>query len=215
MPCSTTAPRQGLGVCACMQEAWGGGARRRLVSRALRAPHARTTRSRPPAPCACLPIPLLASQVFIPELGRTFRCPVSFRVFGAQNPLQEGGGRKGLPRSFLNRFTRVHVELLGAHDLRFIAGAWVCARLARCSFIRGHWVWHARQAARPHESSTPRVFQGRCTNESLLLRWSAWWVRWGAFTTTPAWSASEFAGLQRGCAHPCGRAAVGAHQRLR
>ena len=64
-----------------------------------------------------------ALQVFIPELNRTFRCPPTFRVFGAQNPLQEGGGRKGLPRSFLNRFTRVHVELLRRRDLLFIAAA--------------------------------------------------------------------------------------------
>ena len=68
------------------------------------------------------PLKLLL-QVFIPELNRTFRCPPTFRVFGAQNPLQEGGGRKGLPRSFLNRFTRVHVELLRRRDLLFIAAA--------------------------------------------------------------------------------------------
>ena len=49
------------------------------------------------------------------------RCHPTFRLFAAQNPLQEGGGRKGLPRSFLNRFTRVHVELLEADDLVFIA----------------------------------------------------------------------------------------------
>lgn len=52
------------------------------------------------------------SQIYIPELGTSFTCPASFRLFAAQNPLQEGGGRKGLPRSFLNRFSRVHVELL-------------------------------------------------------------------------------------------------------
>ncbi|RMZ52645.1 hypothetical protein APUTEX25_000764 [Auxenochlorella protothecoides] len=63
------------------------------------------------------------SEVFIPELDQTFTCPPTFRVFGAQNPLQEGGGRKGLPRSFLNRFARVYVELLGTDDLHFIAGA--------------------------------------------------------------------------------------------
>lgn len=34
---------------------------------------------------------------------------------------QEGGGRKGLPRSFLNRFTRVYAEALGPRDLRAIA----------------------------------------------------------------------------------------------
>ena len=72
-----------------------------------------------PPPHTHTPTP---TQVFIPELGSTFRCPPSFRIFGAQNPLQEGGGRKGLPRSFLNRFTRVHVELLRPEDLRFIAG---------------------------------------------------------------------------------------------
>ena len=62
------------------------------------------------------------AEVFIPELGQTFTCPPSFRIFGAQNPVQEGGGRRGLPKSFLNRFTRVHVELLRSEDLHFIAG---------------------------------------------------------------------------------------------
>lgn len=62
------------------------------------------------------------AEVFIPELGQTFACPPSFHIFGAQNPVQEGGGRRGLPKSFLNRFTRVHVELLHSEDLHFIAG---------------------------------------------------------------------------------------------
>lgn len=52
-----------------------------------------------------------------------FSCPPSFRVFAAQNPLREGGGRKGLPRSFLNRFTRVAVEPLGLGDLTAVRGA--------------------------------------------------------------------------------------------
>ncbi|KAG2499138.1 hypothetical protein HYH03_002721 [Edaphochlamys debaryana] len=63
------------------------------------------------------------SEVFIPELCATFRCHPRFRLFAAQNPLGEGGGRKGLPRSFLNRFTRVSVELLRRDDLLFIASA--------------------------------------------------------------------------------------------
>ncbi len=62
-------------------------------------------------------------QVFIPELGEVFRAAPGFRLFGAQNPVQEGGGRRGLPRSFLNRFTRVAIELLEAADLLYIAGA--------------------------------------------------------------------------------------------
>lgn len=52
-----------------------------------------------------------------------FRCPPSFRVFAAQNPVREGGGRKGLPRSFLNRFTRVAVESMGVDDLESVRGA--------------------------------------------------------------------------------------------
>lgn len=62
------------------------------------------------------------AEVYIPELAQTFRCPPSFRIFAAQNPVQEGGGRRGLPKSFLNRFTRVYVELLRLQDLQFIAG---------------------------------------------------------------------------------------------
>eukprot|EP00897_Mesotaenium_endlicherianum_P007207 jgi/Mesen1/6514/ME000332S05520 len=62
-------------------------------------------------------------EVFIPELGKTFRCPPTFRIFACQNPLQQGGGRKGLPKSFLNRFTKVYVEALEASDLLFIARA--------------------------------------------------------------------------------------------
>jgi MoxR-like ATPase len=60
-------------------------------------------------------------EVFIPELNRTFTCPSSFRVFAAQNPLAQGGGRKGLPKSFLNRFTKVFVHSLTHGDLLHIA----------------------------------------------------------------------------------------------
>jgi midasin len=61
--------------------------------------------------------------LFVTELGQSFRAHPRFRLFAAQNPLQEGGGRKGLPKSFLNRFTRVAVELLQPQDLRAIATA--------------------------------------------------------------------------------------------
>lgn len=60
-------------------------------------------------------------DVFIPELGRTFSCASGFRVFAAQNPLGQGGGRKGLPQSFLNRFTKVVVDPLREEDLALIA----------------------------------------------------------------------------------------------
>eukprot|EP01080_Neovahlkampfia_damariscottae_P007220 gene7221-11536_t len=61
------------------------------------------------------------SEIFIPELGKTFSCPKKFRIFASQNPLQQGGGRKGLPKSFLNRFTKVYVDELNRNDLLFIS----------------------------------------------------------------------------------------------
>ena len=60
-------------------------------------------------------------EVFIPELSLRFACPPTFRVFAAQNPLAQGGGRRGLPRSFLNRFTKVHVLPLRVEDMGAIA----------------------------------------------------------------------------------------------
>ncbi|KAF0928097.1 hypothetical protein E2562_037875 [Oryza meyeriana var. granulata] len=60
------------------------------------------------------------AEVFIPELGQTYKCPPSFRVFACQNPLSQGGGRKGLPKSFLNRFTKVYVDELSESDYSFI-----------------------------------------------------------------------------------------------
>ncbi|KAJ4957407.1 hypothetical protein NE237_024518 [Protea cynaroides] len=63
------------------------------------------------------------AEVFIPELGCTFKCPPSFRVFACQNPSSQGGGRKGLPKSFLNRFTKVYVDELVENDYLFISSS--------------------------------------------------------------------------------------------
>jgi midasin len=85
------------------------------------------------------------ANVFIPELGRSFACPATFRIFAtqvthalcngviiavllssppcAQNPVVQGGGRRGLPKSFLNRFTKVYVEPLTTDDLYVISKA--------------------------------------------------------------------------------------------
>ncbi|CCJ30509.1 unnamed protein product [Pneumocystis jirovecii] len=57
------------------------------------------------------------AQVFVPELNQTFVCHPSFRVFAAQNPHSQGGGRKGLPKSFINRFIVVHIEKMSFEDL--------------------------------------------------------------------------------------------------
>ncbi|KAG1851990.1 hypothetical protein C8R48DRAFT_836267 [Suillus tomentosus] len=58
--------------------------------------------------------------VYIPELGRSFVRHPAFRVFAAQNPLQQGGGRKGLPKSFMDRFTKVYIEELSPEDLLLV-----------------------------------------------------------------------------------------------
>ncbi|KAF8512096.1 midasin [Hysterangium stoloniferum] len=55
--------------------------------------------------------------VFLPELGRSFIKHPRFRIFAAQNPLHQGGGRKGLPKSFLDRFSKVHVKALTYDDV--------------------------------------------------------------------------------------------------
>lgn len=46
-------------------------------------------------------------EVYIPELAKTFKVNRSTRFFACQNPLRQGGDRRGLPKSFLNRFTQV------------------------------------------------------------------------------------------------------------
>jgi midasin len=59
-------------------------------------------------------------SAYIPELNRSFSRHKEFRIFAAQNPHSQGGGRKGLPKSFLNRFSVVHVESLTNEDMSAI-----------------------------------------------------------------------------------------------
>ncbi|CDU22202.1 related to MDN1-Huge dynein-related AAA-type ATPase (midasin) [Sporisorium scitamineum] len=59
--------------------------------------------------------------VYVPELGRSFIKHPDFRIFAAQNPHHQGGGRKGLPKSFLNRFIKVHIEELTGEDILAIS----------------------------------------------------------------------------------------------
>ncbi|KXS94887.1 hypothetical protein AC578_1673 [Pseudocercospora eumusae] len=59
-------------------------------------------------------------EVFVPELGQTFARHPDFRLFAAQNPHNQGGGRKGLPASFVNRFTVVYADAFAAEDLMLI-----------------------------------------------------------------------------------------------
>ncbi|KAG0149859.1 hypothetical protein CROQUDRAFT_39244 [Cronartium quercuum f. sp. fusiforme G11] len=56
-------------------------------------------------------------SVYVPELDRTFARHPDFRVFAAQNPHHQGGSRKGLPRSLVDRFTVVFMKELEKVDL--------------------------------------------------------------------------------------------------
>ena len=96
-----------------------------------------------------------------------FRCPPSFRVFAAQNPLREGGGRKGLPRSFLNRFTRVTVESMGNADLEAVRES-----LARQWPNRGLLCMRASSeaSARLIMCCTPAKLRGATMNHNAPLR---------------------------------------------
>lgn len=60
-------------------------------------------------------------QAYISELGQTFERHPDFVVFAAQNPHHQGGGRKGLPSSFVNRFTVVYAEAFTPMDLMVIS----------------------------------------------------------------------------------------------
>ncbi|XP_041831629.1 LOW QUALITY PROTEIN: midasin [Melanotaenia boesemani] len=62
------------------------------------------------------------AEIYIPELGMSFQVQQDkTKIFGCQNPFTQGGGRKGLPKSFLNRFTQVFVDQLTSKDMEFIA----------------------------------------------------------------------------------------------
>jgi len=60
-------------------------------------------------------------EAYIAELDRTFSAHPDFIVFAAQNPHHQGGGRKGLPASFVNRFTVVYIDSFNMEDLQMIA----------------------------------------------------------------------------------------------
>ncbi|XP_054829779.1 midasin [Eublepharis macularius] len=61
------------------------------------------------------------AEIYIPELGMSFQVQhKTTKIFGCQNPYRQGGGRKGLPKSFLNRLTQVYMDPLSAADMEYI-----------------------------------------------------------------------------------------------
>ncbi|KAL4649045.1 midasin isoform X1 [Arapaima gigas] len=64
------------------------------------------------------------AEIYIPELGMSFQVQhEKTKIFGCQNPFTQGGGRKGLPKSFLNRFTQVYIDQLSTEDMEFIGSS--------------------------------------------------------------------------------------------
>ncbi|CEF65608.1 Midasin [Strongyloides ratti] len=60
-------------------------------------------------------------ELFIAELNKTFDIGVSScRFFACQNPRGQGGGRRSLPKSFLNRFTSIYVDELSPNDFEMV-----------------------------------------------------------------------------------------------
>lgn len=59
-------------------------------------------------------------QIYISELNQTFTKHPKFALFAAQNPHHQGCGRKGLPASFVNRFTVVYADPFVSQDLLMI-----------------------------------------------------------------------------------------------
>lgn len=106
-------------------------------------------------------------EAFVPELNRTFKKHPEFRVFAAQNPQAQGGGRKGLPKSFVSRFTCVYVDQLNEEDLALISSCThpnisVSLRSQLSSYIEALENW-----------STDRVMPGQPFEFNLrdTLRW--------------------------------------------
>lgn len=59
-------------------------------------------------------------SIYLPELDQTVVKNDNFRIFGSQNPMSMGSGRKGLPKSFLSRFTRIWLQAYDEEELRLI-----------------------------------------------------------------------------------------------
>ncbi|KAI9852998.1 MAG: hypothetical protein M1838_002777 [Thelocarpon superellum] len=61
------------------------------------------------------------AEVYVAELDQTFTAHPNFVLFAAQNPHHQGGGRRGLPSSFVNRFTVVYADVFTLDDLTLIS----------------------------------------------------------------------------------------------
>ncbi len=69
-------------------------------------------------------------EIYVTELNRRFQInKTRTKIFACQNPYLQGGGRKGLPKSFLNRFSKVYVNKMSDSDLLVILRAMYAGRI--------------------------------------------------------------------------------------
>lgn len=61
-------------------------------------------------------------EIFIPELGSSVGVDTECRIFGVQNAMSCGGGRRGLPMSFLNRFIKLYFGELNVNEISRLFG---------------------------------------------------------------------------------------------
>ncbi|KAJ2157991.1 AAA ATPase midasin [Coemansia sp. RSA 552] len=109
--------------------------------------------------------------VYISELDREFSLSPGFRLFAAQNPLGQGGGRKGLPRSFVNRFTQVFMDELCRDDLQTICDGLYGAHPSISRVLEFNWrMHHATMVRRAFGASgAPWEFNLRDVSRFMLL----------------------------------------------
>ena len=58
--------------------------------------------------------------LFVPELNMEIKAHPDFQIFATQNPVNQGGGRKFLPKNFLNRFVKIYLDELNINDYKEI-----------------------------------------------------------------------------------------------
>ena len=58
--------------------------------------------------------------LFVPELNMEIKAHPEFQIFATQNPVNQGGGRKFLPKNFLNRFIKIYLDELNNNDYKEI-----------------------------------------------------------------------------------------------
>lgn len=59
-------------------------------------------------------------SLYVSELNKEFKSHPDFQIFATQNPVNQGGGRKFLPKSFLNRFVKIYLNDLLKEDYQEI-----------------------------------------------------------------------------------------------